>query len=125
MGARLDVRHIVRDPDVMIDNPAGRYVPVVTDHDAALFIGFDPHNRYHRFKAHKAAKNTPDTFFVGTAQRLVSEDFGAPSSIAAVPSQAADSFGLDCHLPVILCAIKDSYFFHEPRGAQNVYIVFG
>ena len=40
-------------------------------------------------------------FFAGTAQRLASEDFGAPSSIAAVPSQAADCFGLDCHLPVI------------------------
>ena len=45
---------IVRDPDVLIPNPAARYVPMLSDHDTARFVGFDAASKQRRHDARRA-----------------------------------------------------------------------
>ena len=45
---------IVRDSETLIDNPASRFVQLVTDADAARFIGFDPTHHQRRTDARRA-----------------------------------------------------------------------
>ena len=45
---------IVRDASKLINNPAARFVQLVTDADAARFIGFDPASKQLRRNARRA-----------------------------------------------------------------------